>query len=168
MEASIERETARSEDGAGRGGGRDSRPLGGYGAVMAIYGAGLGAWLISRRSRLPERFRAADLVLGGIASHKLSRLLSKEKVAAPLRAPFTEYEGDAGPAEVRETAKHTGGARSTIGELLACPYCLDQWVATGFAVGLVEAPRPTRFVASLFSTVAISDFLHLVYRAGQQ
>lgn len=167
MEQTAERTPPRSEDGA-RGAGQDPRRLAGYSAVMAAYGTAVGAWLLVRRRRLPERLRGADIALSGIATHKLSRLVSKEKVTAPLRAPFTEFEGEAGPAEVSERATRTSPARATIGELLACPYCLDQWIATGFAVGLVEAPRPTRFVASLLSVVAISDFLQIAYRAGQR
>jgi Protein of unknown function (DUF1360) len=38
--------------------------------------------------------------LFGVATHKLSRLLAKDKVTAPLRAPFAEFEDEGGPAEV--------------------------------------------------------------------
>jgi hypothetical protein len=55
-----------------------------------------------------------------------------------------------------------------VGELLVCPFCLDQWVATGYAAGLVVAPRATRFVASIMATVAISDFLQIGYKASEQ
>lgn len=144
------------------------RPLRHRAAFLAVYGAGVAGYLWSRGARarqLPERLAAADVALVGVATHKLSRHLAKAKVAEPLRAPFTEPEGRAGPAELAETPRD--GWRGAIGELLVCPYCLDQWVATAFAVGLVEAPRPTRFVAGIYSAVALSDFCQIAYRLGQ-
>ena len=49
------------------------------------------------------------------------------------------------------------------GELLSCPFCLAQWIATGFVTGLVVAPRATRVVAATFSVVALADFLQMAY-----
>jgi hypothetical protein len=46
-------------------------------------------------------------------------------------------------------------------------YCLDQWVATGFAAGPVTAPRVMRFVAGIMATVAVSDFLQIAYKASE-
>jgi hypothetical protein len=97
-----------------------------------------------------------------VATHKLSRLIAKDTVTAPLRAPFTRFEGPQGQGELHEEVRGHG-ARHTLGELLTCPFCLAQWVATAFAAGLVFAPRPTRLVASTFATVAISDALQNVY-----
>ncbi|HYI16022.1 MAG TPA: DUF1360 domain-containing protein, partial [Thermomicrobiales bacterium] len=52
------------------------------------------------------------------------------------------------------------GIRLAIGELLTCPYCVGQWVAAFIGYGAVLFPRQTRFVASVFSIVAISDLLN--------
>jgi hypothetical protein len=41
-------------------------------------------------------------------------------------------------------------------------------VAGAFACGLVTAPRTTRFVASIFTTLGVSDALQVVYKAGQE
>ena len=54
------------------------------------------------------------------------------------------------------------------GELITCPFCLAQWVATGLAAGLVFAPRATRLVMSTFSAVAGADFLQYAYASLQQ
>jgi hypothetical protein len=144
-------------------------PLRSYAAFMALYnGAFAGSLLAARRTgRELPRLTAGDVALFGVATHKLSRLLAKEKVTAALRAPFTEYEEKGGPAEVRESPRGEG-TRRAVGELLSCPYCLDQWVASGFAVGAVFAPRASRLVAGVFATVAVADFLQLAYRAGQR
>jgi len=40
-------------------------------------------------------------------------------------------------------------------------------VSAGFAVGLVYAPRATRLVATVYTAEAISDFLQLAYKAGE-
>jgi Protein of unknown function (DUF1360) len=134
--------------------------------LTGAYAAALGGFLWRFRNRLPEEFSPRDLALIGVASHKTSRALAKDKVTTPLRAPFTEHEGRAGPGELEESPRGTG-MRHTVGELLVCPFCLDQWVATGYVAGLVLAPRATRFVASVMATVAISDFLQIGYKAAE-
>lgn len=144
-------------------------PLGSYAVGMAafnlLFGAGL---LLARRSGrgLPERTGAADLLTVGVASHKLSRLIAKDKVTSPLRAPFTTLEGKGGPSEFSESARGEG-ARKAIGEMLVCPYCLDLWVVAAFSLGLLFAPRLTRFIASVFSALTISDFLQIAYKAAE-
>jgi hypothetical protein len=121
-----------------------------------------------RRGReLPARPSAADIALVGVASHKLSRLVTKDKVTSPLRAPFTELEGSGGPGELEEKARGTG-LRRAIGELLICPYCLDLWVVAAFAVGLLFAPRVTRFLAAVFAALTVSDFFQIAYKAAEE
>jgi hypothetical protein len=53
------------------------------------------------------------------------------------------------------------------GELLTCPYCMGQWVAAGFGVGLVGAPDLTRLVAFIYSAETVADFLQLAYKAAE-
>lgn len=148
----------------------DERPLGPYAVLAAGYGTGALAILAALRRRgheLPERFPAGDVILVGIATHKISRLLAKDKVTAFLRAPFTTYEGASGHGEVEEQpCGH--GARLAVGELLVCPYCLAQWVATGLTLGLVGAPRVTRLVSTVFVAHTVSDFLQAAYRAAEE
>lgn len=141
-----------------------------YLAFMSIFGTLVGAALaIAKRQgrELPEKIGAGEVLLIGTASHKLSRLVAKDKVTSPLRAPFTELEGKGGPAELEESSRGTG-ARKAIGELLICPYCLGLWVVAGFSIGLLFAPRVTRFVASLFAALTISDFFQIAYKAAEE
>ena len=147
----------------------DSPPLGSYSALAGVYGAGLsGALLLAHRSgrHLPERVEAFDLLLLGTATYRLSRLITKDKITSFLRAPFTEYVEPGAPGEVNERPRGTGVRRS-VGELLGCAFCLAQWVSTGFLCGLVFAPRPTRFVASIFTVKAVADFLQFAYTAAE-
>jgi hypothetical protein len=145
-------------------------PLLSYVATMGIFNALFAAaLLVARRSgrELPERVDPADVLMIGAAAHKLSRLVSKEKVTAPLRAPFTELEGKGGPAELEERSRGTG-ARRVIGELLTCPFCMSLWIVAGFSLGLLFAPRLTRFLVAVFSALAIADFLQVAYKAAEE
>jgi hypothetical protein len=145
-------------------------PLLSYATLMGAFSMLLGTALaLARRTghQLPERIGVADLLSIGVASHKVSRLLAKDKVTRPLRAPFTELEGEGGPSELEESSRGTG-ARKAIGELLICPYCLGLWVVAAFAVGLLFAPRLTRFLATVFSALTISDFLQIAYKAAEE
>ena len=145
-------------------------PFAPYLAFMSIFGTLVSAGLLiaKRQGReLPDKVGAAELLLVGTASHKLSRLVAKDKVTSPLRAPFTELEGKGGPAEVEESSRGSG-LRKAIGELLICPYCLGLWVVAAFSIGLLFAPRVTRFIASLFAALTISDFLQIAYKAAEE
>ncbi len=149
----------------------EDRPLGGYVAVMAVFAslvaAAVGLALATGR-RLPSSLGPWDVLLLAAGTHKLSRTVSKNAVTSPLRAPFTRYKGTGGPSEVMEEVRATSGLRHSIGELLSCPFCLDVWVATGFTVGLVFAPRLTRVLAGALTALTGADFLHLAYATAQQ
>src|SRR5437764_3771455 len=87
------------------------RPLAGYAGTMSVYAAVVG--LIAGTARLtgravPDELTPADVALSAAATHKLSRLLAKDPVTSPLRAPFTTYEGTSAPAELQEEVKGHG------------------------------------------------------------
>jgi hypothetical protein len=166
----LSRAADRAAETERRYAGQADRPLGGYVRVLLTYAGVLGTFAALLRAtgrHLPERFDGRDLVLAAVATHKLARLLAKDPVTSPLRAPFTRYEGTAGPSELQEEVRGEG-ARKVVGELLTCPFCVGHWVATGFAAGLVVAPRPTRLIASTFTTLAAADMLQFVYAALQE
>ncbi len=146
------------------------RPLGAFAALIGAYGAVVaagGAIVLGRRDALPERLDRGDLILLSVATHKVARLVAKDPVTSPLRAPFTTYEGTSGEAELAESVRGTG-MRKAFGELVTCPFCVGQWVATGLAVGFVLAPAPTRWTCSVFTALTLADFLQLEYAAAQQ
>jgi hypothetical protein len=148
---------------------REQPPFVSYAAFAAIFNAGMaGALAAAKRSgrELPERVGAGDLVLFGTATHKLSRLLAKDKVTVFARAPFTEFEEKGGPAEVEEKPRGSG-LRRAIGELVVCPYCLGLWASGGFHAGALFAPRATRVTASVLAALTISDFLQIAYKAAE-
>jgi hypothetical protein len=143
------------------------RPLGFYLGAIGTYGAfvsGVAALFSRRRVPLPERIGIGDLALLAVATQQLSRTVAKDTVTSPLRAPFTRFAGRAGPGQVNEEVVAHGWAHGA-GELLTCPFCVSQWVATGFVVGMVVAPRATRLVASAFALRAASDTLQFAHSA---
>lgn len=147
----------------------EDRPLGSYLVTLAVYGGVVaGAAVLGKMTgRSIPKVSIRDLALMTVATHRLSRTLSKDPVTSPLRAPFTQYEGTSAPAELAESVRGHGLRHST-GELLTCPFCSAQWVATAYAAGLVFAPDATRLTGMTMTAVAGSDWLQLAYARLQQ
>ncbi|OJF09848.1 DUF1360 domain-containing protein [Couchioplanes caeruleus] len=150
----------------------EHRPLGGYAAMMGTFGVLAGSLGVAAKitgRAVPERPSVADVVLISIATHKLSRLIAKDSITSPLRAPFTRYAESGGSGEVNEEVRdHGGSVRHSIGELVSCPFCLAVWIATGLTSGLVFAPRLTRLAATVFTATAASDFLQMAYSLAKE
>lgn len=147
----------------------EERPLAAYATISGTYAAVVASSMIALRLRRREfaiRPALPDLILIGVASHKLSRLIAKDKVTSFLRAPFTQYQEPGGPGEVEERP-YGHGLRLAAGELLVCPYCLAQWAATGLTISLIGAPRFTRWFSSALAAHTIADFLQIAYRAAE-
>ncbi|MEP9384519.1 DUF1360 domain-containing protein [Nocardioides sp. KR10-350] len=139
--------------------------IAGYLSAMSVFGTAVaGAAALGRVTGrdLPAAYALPDLALGAIATHKFARLMSKDGVTTPLRAPFTEFEENTGSAEVAESPRPEP-ARHVVGELITCPFCLAPWIATAYVAGLALAPRVTRAWAAVFSVVGGSDFLQHAY-----
>lgn len=144
----------------------EPKPLKSHAALVGSFTLALGAGLLVSRN-LPERSSITDVVLLGVATHKYSRLLTKDRVTSVLRAPFVRYQGDAGPGEVEEEARGEGAQRA-IGELVVCPYCIGVWIATALGFGLAWQPRRTRFLLNVGTALTISDFLHHGLKAAEE
>ena len=128
---------------------------------MGAYGLVVGTLIaVARRAGtdVPDGLPARDIALSAVATHKLSRLLARDPVTSPLRAPFTTYRGTAGPAELAEDVRGDG-MRKTVGELVTCPFCIGMWVATGFTAGMVFLPRTTRLVTGTLTALSGADLL---------
>ena len=144
--------------------------------LLAEYAALLGFYIASvavltgaaiEQKRFPKRFSLLDLALLGIATHKLSRIIAKDRITGILRAPFVSYIRSASAGEVEEEPRGRGIQRG-IGQLISCPYCMAPWCATALAFGFVFAPRVSRFFAGILASVAASDFLQRAYLAAKE
>src|SRR5689334_14976509 len=140
----------------------------------AAYAALTGAFLVSttlvvsgleRGGKLPRRIAAGDIVLLGIATYQLSRTITRDRVTAFVRAPFARQGEPAGRGEVKSEAQGSG-LRRAVGELVTCPFCMTQWVAAAGLVGLVAAPRSTRFVASMLAVRTVAEVANLGHDAA--
>lgn len=148
---------------------RRRKPLGPYAVLTSTFAAGFAAAVVAgyrRRGGLPQRYGVLDIVTTGIATHKLARLITKDKVTAFARAPFVTYQEPAGLGEVDEKPRGDG-LRYAVGELLVCPYCVGQWVVGALAAGMIAAPEATRLITFMYTAEAIADFLQIGYRAGE-
>lgn len=142
----------------------EEMPLAGYAALLAAYVATFGtlAGLLWSRQHRETEPHVEDVVLFGIATHKIGRIITKDWVTSPLRAPFTTYGKSQGGGEVSEHSRGTG-VRRAIGDLLTCPWCIAPWVAGGLYSIFLASPRAARLIAAGFTSVAISDVLQHAY-----
>jgi hypothetical protein len=148
----------------------EDRPLGGMLGAMGVYSAvvtaGAAAMKASGRE-LPDRIPLGDALLLTIGTFRLARRIAKDPITSPLRAPFTTFRGTSGEAEICEEVREHGGVKHAVGELLTCPFCLAQWVGTGFVFSYATAPRATRLAALTMTIVAGADVLQFAYDAIQ-
>src|SRR5436305_12341648 len=83
-------------------------PLGSYVTLAGLFNLSLAIFLVlSKRAKcpIPDRISLGDILLVGMATFKLSRILTKDLGAAPLRAPSTRVEAFAGAGEVTEAPR---------------------------------------------------------------
>ncbi|GAA4883181.1 DUF1360 domain-containing protein [Kitasatospora terrestris] len=148
--------------------GGDDRPLAAYTGTMAVYaGTVAAAVTAARATRRPLPAPGPwDLAVNALATHQLARLIAKDPVTSPLRAPFTRFQGASGPAELDEDVRGSG-VRKAVGELVTCPFCTGLWVATAITVGSLFAPRATRLATSTLAALAGADFLHFARVTAQ-
>jgi hypothetical protein len=145
------------------------RPLGGYAVLTGTFvaaWAGFAVWFTRSGRKLPNRIEGKDLALVIIATHKLSRLIAKDRITSTFRAPFTRFQDDSGAGEVDEAARGRG-LRRAIGELLVCPFCLGMWIASGFTAGLLAAPTVTRWAGFVITAETGADVLQIAYKRAE-
>jgi hypothetical protein len=145
------------------------RALRGYGVLLASFvglATAFAAWFRASDHELTERMAARDVALLTVAGHKVSRMIARDRVTSVVRAPFTEFQRDAGPGEVDEAARG-GGLRRAIGELLVCPYCLGMWVSAALTASLLVAPRFTRWLCAVLVIFFGSEVLQIAYSRAE-
>lgn len=147
----------------------EPKPLHSYATLMSVFltlAGAFSAWFARTGRELPERIDGRDLLLLTLASHKASRLIAKDRVTSAVRAPFTQFQANAGHGEVEERPRGSG-LRRGIGELLVCPYCLSMWTSALLTAGLLVAPRLTRWVASVLVVFFGADVLQIAYKKAE-
>jgi hypothetical protein len=115
------------------------------GALLALRG---NRWFLPK----PDLLDTALIALG---TARLSRLITRDKVMRPLRAPFTVTERTTA-GQLKERAKGSGLTRAA-GELITCPRCTAVWAATGLCLTYFAWPGAGRFVGLILSSSLVSD-----------
>jgi hypothetical protein len=130
--------------------------------LIALYNALFGGFLLLyRRSEEPlERVSGLDLVMLGLSTLRLAKLISEDEITAVLRRPLIEET----ESEKRPQGR---GLRWALGKLVLCPNCTGTWVAAFLTYSLHLSPQHTRPFLALMSASGISQvsdaLLSLVY-----
>lgn len=133
---------------------------------MAIYStlaACLTDAVASRRTKM-RPFGLRELLYFSLAIRHLSQLNTKDPITAIIRKPITEFESSTGEVELIEKFAGTG-IRRAAGELLNCPFCLGQRIATGLVAGRLLFPEFTESVAAISVIARLSDYLQIAHCA---
>lgn len=144
------------------------KPLGGYAALAGLFTVVVGAILAAEEhDDDPSPLNWSDLALLGIATHKLSRVVTKDLVTSPFRAPFVKFKKSAGAGEVEEEARGEG-LQQAVGDLITCPFCIAPWVAVVLVFAHRQAPRATGVFCTIFCLTTASDFLNQLYAKAKE
>ncbi len=135
-------------------------------ALIGLFSGGFIAFTAWAWNRGLSEWRPApfDLLLLGFAVYRLGRLVAFERVADPLRHPFTETVPDhTGAGESVEPRGE--GARQAIGQLVSCPICAGTWIAAGLTYLLYLFPGPTRIFLTMTAAIGAAELLHCASEA---
>lgn len=109
-------------------------------------------------------FSWAAVLLMGLASFRLTRLIVFDKITEFIRAPFfneIEQENEQGEKEIYLVPK-SAGLKGWIGELLSCYWCTGIW-ASLFIGGLHYFSTPAgEFLIVILAVAAIASFIETV------
>ena len=130
-----------------------------YGYFLVVYVA---AWLVlmltmgALHHPWPAQVSGMDLLILSLATFRLTEIISEEKIARCLRAPFCQPRTVTGPnGKVSEEEVPTGtGLRRMVGELILCPWCAGVWIATLVTFFWLLAPAFARVVMLAFGVAA--------------
>jgi hypothetical protein len=112
------------------------------------------------RERRSAPLDPLELGLRGLAAYRIGRMVAFERIAVPVREPFTATVPD--ETGVDETVVARGrGVRWAIGELLSCPTCVATWATLALAIGSMVAPGPTRFLIRVLGVTGLAELGHL-------
>ncbi len=132
------------------------------GSFLTIF-SGMALLTRKRKYKTPTPMEFVQL---GLATYRLGRLISHDKVFEPYRAPFTKTVPD--PSGEGETVEPKGrGAQEAIGDLICCPICSGTWVAAGLVYGMSLFPSITRMFISIMSAVGAAELLNAATEALQ-
>jgi hypothetical protein len=116
------------------------------------------------QERTAFELKPFDLALLGLATFRLGRMVAYDRIAEPLREPFTQTVPD--PTGAGETVEPRGeGVRLALGQAISCPICSGTWIAAALVYGLHSLPNPTRLFLAMISSTGIAELLNALTEA---
>jgi membrane associated rhomboid family serine protease len=104
----------------------------------------------------PTHVSGLDLLLLCLTTYRLTEVVTEEKVARCIRAPFCECIQIVDPdgTEREEEVPIGEGLRRVAGEFVLCPWCTGIWIATLLTFFWVLAPGVARLPMVAFAAAA--------------
>lgn len=140
----------------------DTRPGGYYALLIGAYQALFGGFIVLYRNKSNrlEQITPLDFVLLGLATLRVSKVISEDEITEVVRTPLVERRGGG-----KQPRGH--GFRWALGRLVLCPTCTGTWVAAFLGYSLHLFPRYTRPFLAIMSASGFEQFtdalLSLVY-----
>jgi hypothetical protein len=100
-----------------------------------------------------------DIVLIGIATFRLGRMIAFDRIMDPLRVPFSKVVDD-NSGEGKTVVPRGSGFRQAMGQLIVCPTCVGTWVAAVLVALMLVYPAGTRIFLYATAAVGIAELLH--------
>ncbi|HWR66926.1 MAG TPA: DUF1360 domain-containing protein [Bellilinea sp.] len=100
-----------------------------------------------------------DIVLIGIATFRLGRMIAFDRIMDPLRVPFSKVVDD-NSGEGKTVVPRGSGFRQAMGQLIVCPACVGTWVAAVLVALMLVYPAGTRIFLYATAAVGIAELLH--------
>jgi hypothetical protein len=103
-----------------------------YTIITVVYMAlfTLLASLVRRSTKTVEKPTGSEIFLIGLATYRLSRIISHDRVTQYLRMPFVETGKGTEQVEGTQEEPKGEGLQRAIGELVTCTYCSSVWAGT--------------------------------------
>lgn len=116
--------------------------------------------LLRDMGRLPDTISVLDLVLIGLATARLTDIISTDEAMKWLREPFVRMERtEIADREVEVRVGRGDGWRRVIGEMLSCPWCVCVWVAAGLSYVYFLFPSMTWLFILVMAVAQVGSLL---------
>lgn len=143
----------------------ENRSYGAYSFITFVYFVFFSslALLISRKKNMKTEVGSADIFLLGLATYRLSRLISYDRVTQYLRFPFIEPGQGAEQIEGTSEEPKGEGLQHAIGQLLTCAYCSSVWAGTFNSALYLLSPRAGRLFLLSMASSGLSEILDPIF-----
>jgi hypothetical protein len=115
--------------------------------------------LVRRSTKTMEKPTGAEIFLIGVATYRLSRVISHDRVTQYLRMPFIETGKGTEQVEGTQEEPKGEGLRRAIGELVTCTYCSSVWAATFNSAIYYLLPRTGRLFLFSMAGSGLAELL---------